>query len=253
MEESEVTARLVALHKAVGRRLENIWASSFDPPTVLEYFERWVSVRDALKTEHPELLADLPNREVPESSGTTAFDGRWYIKREQVGQLFDDMQYVLDVLAALPSVAVPSMRVTREGVFFAGQYFDALREVSELISGAQRSIVLVDGYVSVDTLSVLSTNSSGITVRILTKDAPSAFRTAAQAFAKQFGSLEVRLSQAFHDRFLVIDGHDLYHLGASIKDLGHRGFMFSRVEEPEVLTALTDKVKQEWQAAQVVL
>jgi hypothetical protein len=210
-------------------------------------------VRDALKTEHPELLADLPVREVPKSSGTTDFGGRGYITRGQIGQLFDDMQYVLDVLAALPAVAVPSMRVTREGVFFAGQYFDALREVNELITGALSSIVRVDGYVSADTLGILSANSSGISMKILTKDAPPAVRTAAQAFAKQFGGLEVRLSQEFHNRFLVIDDHDIYHLGASIKDLGSRGFMFSRVEEPEVLTALINKLKQEWKAAEVVL
>ncbi len=253
MEHSELTARLSALHKIVVRRLENPVARHFNPTSVLQYFKRWAPLLDALKAAYSDLLADLPVRNIPEPSGTTDFEGLGYITRESMAQLLEDMRYVLDALAAFPSVAVPSLRVTREGVFFAGQYFDALREVSEIISAAARSIVLVDGYVSPDTLSVLSANETSVDVRILTKAVSNAFRTAVQAYAKQFGGLEVRLSQAFHDRFLIIDDTEVYHFGASIKDLGHRGFMFSRVEEPEVLTMLISKLNEEWQAATAAL
>lgn len=253
MERSELVARLVALHKAVSRLIERPQARYFDPPVALELFTRWAPIRDSLKLELASLLVDLPTRALPAPSGTTDYEGRGYVERAPIQQLFNDMQYVLDALAALPTVAVPSMKVTREGVFFAGQYFDALREVSELIGSAQRQLALIDGYVSPDTLAILSSRRSGTRIEILTKDASASLQVAAHAFVKQFGPLEIRVSQAFHDRFLIIDDADVYHFGASIKDLGHRGFMFSRVEEPEVLGALRAKFQQEWSGATVVL
>jgi len=90
-------------------------------------------------------------------------------------------------------------------------------------------------------------------VQILTRDVAPALNVAAQAFAKQFGAIEVRLSSVFHDRFLLVDDAEIFHFGASIKDVGRRGFMFSRVEEPEVIAALRRKYGQEWVAAKVVL
>ncbi len=138
-------------------------------------------------------------------------------------------------------------------MFFAGQYFDALLEVNEIIGAAIRSVVLVDGYVSPDTLGVLSSGSGCGDLRILTRDVSSALRTAAQAYVKQYGGLEIRKSTAFHDRFLVIDDREVYHLGASVKDLGHRGCMFSRVEEPDVLALLIARLKQEWLGAKPVI
>ena len=253
MEPVETTAKLSALHKAVGRMLEDPRARYFDPAVVVEFFERWGPIRDALRSGLHSVLGDLPVRAVPASSGTTDHEGRGYIIRQAIEQLYGDMQYALDALAALPSVTVPSMKITREGVFFSGQYFDALREVSELVSGAQKSLSLVDAFVSADTLAILSAKRSGVKVQILTRDVAPPLNVAAQAFAKQFGTLEVRLSSAFHDRFLLVDDAEIYHFGASIKDVGHRGFMFSRVEEPEVIAALRRKYGQEWAAAKVVL
>lgn len=252
MEQADTTAKLDALHKAVARKLEDPRSMYFDPPVVLELFARWAPVRDALRSAYPSLLGDLPVREMPVSSGTTDFELRGYIKRQALEQFQADIQYALDTLAARSSATIPSMKITREGVFFAGQYFDALREVSELVSVAQNALALIDGYVTPDTLAVLSAKQPGVQVQILTRDAPSALKVAAQAFAKQYGPLELRLSSVFHDRFLIIDDAEVYHFGASIKDLGNRGFMFSRVEEPEVIDALRQKYGQEWGRAKVV-
>jgi hypothetical protein len=233
--------------------LEDPRARYFDPALVLEFFERWAPIRAALRSGFPSVLDDLPVRAVPVSSGTTDYEGRGYIIRQAIEQLYGDMQYALDALAALPSVTIPSMKITREGVFFAGQYFDALRQVSDLVSGALKSLSLVDAYVNADTLAILSAKRPSVKVQILTREVPPALNVAAQAFLKQFGALEVRLSTAFHDRFLLVDDAEVYHFGASIKDVGHRGFMFSRVEEPEVVAALRQKYAQEWVAAKIAL
>jgi hypothetical protein len=253
MEQTDARAKMIALHKAVGRLLENPRHRYFDPAEAVELFARWAPIRDALRSGWASLLDDLPARQEPPSSGTSDYGGRGYVNREHLERLNADMQYALDALSALPSVTIPSMKITREGVFFAGQYFDALRGVTDLVASAQKTLRLVDGYVSTDTLAVLSGKRAGAQVQILTKDVTPALRVAAQAFVKQYGHLELRESAAFHDRFLLLDDAEVYHFGASIKDLGHRGFMFSRVEEPEAIGALRQKYTQEWLAAKVIL
>ena len=123
----------------------------------------------------------------------------------------------------------------------------------ELVASAKKRLSLVDGYVNADTLSLLSGRNASVHVEILTKDAPPKLIVAAQAFMKQFGSLGIRTSHAFHDRFLLLDDADVYHFGASIKDLGHRGFMFSRVEEPDVIAAILAKYEKEWKGAVAII
>ncbi|MDE3034392.1 MAG: hypothetical protein KGJ14_00345, partial [Nitrospirota bacterium] len=77
------------------------------------------------------------------------------------------------------------------------------------------------------------------------------FRTLAIAFNKPYGMLSVRTSDVFHDRFVIIDDRDFYHFGASIKDLGRRGFMFSRIEETLVVDELRKQWTNEWKKAKV--
>ena len=225
----------------------------FDPQKFLEFFKRYEPLRDALISQDPELFGDLPVREIPPPSKTTDFDGRGYIVRQYLETLIQDIGYALDVLAAIPPVLVPSMKVTREGVFFAGQYFDALRFVAEFVKGAKSSIVLIDGYIGVETLDLLAGKVSGVTAKVLSKSVPPQVKVMAQAFNNQFGGLEVRESKAFHDRFLIVDDKDFYHFGASIKDLGKRGFMFSVIEEPDVLSNLRNKFTLEWGGGNIII
>ena len=145
------------------------------------------------------------------------------------------------------------MKVTREGVFFAGQYFDALLRVRDILAHAKKRIVIIDGYVNEDVLNLVSGKDKAVEVNILTKNVSAALNTAANAFNKQYGNLSVRTSSTFHDRFVIIDDSDFYHFGASIKDLGNRGFMFSLIEESFVMDALRHQFNQEWAKATVVV
>jgi hypothetical protein len=70
-------------------------------------------------------------------------------------------------------------------------------------------------------------------------------------FNRPYGRLSIRTSSAFHDRFIIIDDKDFYHFGASIKDLGNRGFMFSRIEEPELMKILLGNFQVEWSKAKI--
>lgn len=144
----------------------------------------------------------------------------------------------------------PNVDLTRHGVFFAGQTFDALSAAARIFAAAQTSLVLIDGYIGADTLNLLPTQP-GITIRILSKPLSPAVKTLCLAFTAQHGSLAVRSSAAFHDRFVIIDNSAVYHFGASVKDLGKKAFMFSLIEEPEIVAAIQSKFTAEWGTAAV--
>lgn len=121
------------------------------------------------------------------------------------------------------------------------------------MANAKNSIVLIDGYIGPETLDILAGKNAEALVQILTKKVSSQLKVLAQAFQKQYGNLEIRLSQSFHDRFLLIDDKEFYHFGASIKDLGKRGFMFSVIEEPDVISNICAKFQKEWVIANIVI
>jgi hypothetical protein len=160
------------------------------------------------------------------------------------------MMAVLDSLLTENPGTVP-MRATREGVFFAGEYFEPLRLLADLIKQAHKSINVIDGYIGdgESVLGLLAGKAKGVGVRILTYDTQDALLTLARAFNKQHSGLQIRASRSFHDRFLILDEGDYYHFGASLKDMGVRGFMFSRIEEVEVIERIHAKFAHEWENA----
>lgn len=144
----------------------------------------------------------------------------------------------------------PEVDVTRQGVFFAGQTFDALSLAARIFATAKTRLLLIDGYIGADTLNILPT--TGVQIDILTKPPLSAqVRTLCQAFKTQHGSLTVKTTSGFHDRFVVMDNATVYHFGASIKDLGKKTFMFSLIEEPDILATVHAKLNTEWGNATV--
>ena len=168
---------------------------------------------------------------------------------------------IVQVLGAKLNAAggVPAnVSIDREGLFVAGQRFDALLAASRILASAHRSIRLLDGYISGTVLDLLSIKEKAVVIQIITKGValPGNMVTLARAFNAQYGApgpLSIRTSDAFHDRFLVIDEDDIYHFGASLKDLGARGFMFSRIEEPSVVRSLKQTIDAEWDKAATLI
>jgi len=251
---TSIITKLIALSNKVVNHL-NRGDRYFDPPIALDYFERYNKMKDILKTKFPDLFSDIPDREIPKSSGTTDFEGRGFINREPIYILFTDMKEMIDIWnnSQIGKTNLPSIKVTREGVFFSGQYFDALLRVRDILSAAKRSIIIIDCFVNDDVLNLVSEKEQSVEVKILTKDVKPAFITAANAFNKQYGKLSIKTSSVFHDRFVIIDEADFYHFGASIKDLGNRGFMFSLIEESIVINALHQQFINEWAKATVIV
>ena len=115
-------------------------------------------------------------------------------------------------------------------VFFDGRHYDAYFFAKKLVRKAMKSIVLVDGYCDDVTLDILSCKRGGAKVTVATVARTPITATAIEKFNKQNPTLEVKATSAFHDRFLILDGKELYHFGASLKDLGRRYCAVSKMD-----------------------
>lgn len=115
-----------------------------------------------------------------------------------------------------------------EGIFYEGQIFDAHVFVSDLIKSAKKRIVLIDNYIDETVLLSLSKRAESVSATIITKCLSPQLQHDIDTHNRQYSPIEVELRSGFHDRFLIVDD-TVYHLGASLKDLGKRLFAFSRM------------------------
>ena len=129
-----------------------------------------------------------------------------------------------------------------QGVFYDGQLWDARALVLQLVASAKRSLILIDNWAAPETLDLLAKKGKGVKVTVFTSEhydkkhaphhkiSPSDITT----FNAQYPKLAVRYSEAFHDRFLIIDDKELYLIGASLKDLGRKCFAFMKLDPGEI-------------------
>jgi len=124
--------------------------------------------------------------------------------------------------------------IPAQGVFFDGQVFDAYELASRMIRSAKTSIILIDNYISEATLTHLAKKNAEVRIILLTKTISPQVRLDLQKANEQYGGFEIREFDKSHDRFLIIDQEEVYHLGASLKDLGKKWFAFSKLEKETV-------------------
>jgi hypothetical protein len=127
----------------------------------------------------------------------------------------------------------------KQGIFFEGQLFDAHVFASNLIKQATKSLVLVDNYVDENTLLLLSKRKKGISCTVYTK-VKAALKNDLEKHNQQYPAIQIIENRSSHDRFLILDNAKLYHIGASLKDLGNKCFAFSRMDD--FLTDLQTKL-----------
>jgi hypothetical protein len=116
------------------------------------------------------------------------------------------------------------------GIFFDGQIFDAYTFVSNLIRSAEKSILLIDNYIDDTVLEMLGKRKPNIEVIIFTKKITSQLKLDLQKYNSQYPKISIKEFTRAHDRFMIIDDKTIYHIGASLKDLGKKWFAFSRLE-----------------------
>jgi len=146
-------------------------------------------------------------------------------KQLETDQKFERVFNALENKGAIPD----------QGVFFGGQVFDAYELTSKIIRSANKSIILIDNYIDETTLIHISKKKKNVNVLLLTKNISKQLNLDIQKANKQYGSFNVKQFTQSHDRFLIIDdGKEVYHLGASLKDLGKKWFAFSKLDKSSV-------------------
>jgi hypothetical protein len=136
-------------------------------------------------------------------------------------KLFEhDQKFDLLIKANLPP---------HEGVFYDGQIFDAHLFVSDLIKAANQSIILIDNYIDENVLALLAKRKSNVKAVIYTANISSQLKFDIKRFNAQYPRIEIKQFTRSHDRFLIIDRQAVYHIGASLKDLGKKWFAFSKI------------------------
>ena len=128
--------------------------------------------------------------------------------------------------------------IPTQGIFFEGEVFDAYELASKIIRSAKNNIVLIDNYIDESTLLHLSKKNKEVQVLLLSKTNSKELQLDIQKANKQYGNFTLKSFDKSHDRFLIIDQIEVYHLGASLKDLGKKWFAFSKMDKSSVTTIL---------------
>ncbi|MEY4876189.1 MAG: hypothetical protein RL708_1338 [Bacteroidota bacterium] len=233
-------AKLIALKNRVANIQELYATPSEDIFVSLK--EQFFKEMEKLKKEFTD-LQDFTPQNYEEFHTSNKSYHRWATRGLTV-----DINYFINYLNNVETLQIPSVKVSEEGIYFVGQHFDALLKFNEIIAKASKEIILIDNYLNEKILELLASKNHNVRCRVLTldKSLTPTIKTFIDAFNKQYKNLEVKASSLFHDRFVVIDFQDFYHFGASIKDAGNKGFMFSKIEQDFIKDSLLGQIETEW-------
>ena len=138
---------------------------------------------------------------------------------------------------------IKTKELPTQGIFFDGQIFDAYEFTSKIIRSAQKSIILIDNYINESTFVHLSKKKKGVQVSLLCKNINTQLKLDIQKANEQYGDFEQKTFSKSHERFLIIDNSEVFHLGASLKDLGKKWFAFSKMDKTSV-EAILNKIEK---------
>ncbi len=150
-------------------------------------------------------------------------DSKFYENDKKFEMIFDQLQFEKNV---------------KQRIFFEGQIYDAYSIVIDIIKKADEKICIIDNYIDDSVLKMLSKKKHGVEVIILTSSKSNIQNIDIQKFNKEYPILKVAKTNKFHDRFIVVDNKEMYHLGASIKDLGKKCFGINKIEDSEIIKKL---------------
>ncbi len=155
----------------------------------------------------------------------------------EIKQLETDQKFekVFDYIAKTKEVS--------QKVFFNGQIYDAFSFLVDIVKQANKSITLIDNYVSVDTLNILAKKKDGVALDIYTTKKSNLTKNDRKKFNLQYQNLNVYYIDTFHDRFIILDKNTCYHIGASIKDAGAKSFAISRIKDEKNIADILFRIK----------
>ncbi len=128
----------------------------------------------------------------------------------------------------------------KQKIFFEGQIYDSYSLIIDIIKQAKQKILIIDNYIDDSILKMLSKKNKDVEAVILTTPNSNIRKLDIQKFNKQYPILKLAYTNKFHDRFIVIDNKELYHIGASLKDLGKKCFAISKINDKEYIKKLEE-------------
>jgi hypothetical protein len=152
-----------------------------------------------------------------------------YILNNKINRMEDDI-YLLTKRVDDIDFQIKTSLPPNEGIFYNGQIFDAWVFVSKLIKSAEKSLILIDNYIDKSVLELFLKRKEGVRAEFYTANLTSRQKTDLKKHNDQYSSIEIKVYKNAHDRFLIIDEIHVYHIGASLKDLGKKLFGFSKIE-----------------------
>lgn len=159
------------------------------------------------------------------------------LDRIEIKQLETDRKFeeVFNYMAANTEI--------KQNIFYDGQIYDAFSFIVGLIQKAKKEIILIDNYVDINTLNILCKKNQGVDVVIVTAGKGNLPAKDITKFNAQYPKLSVKTTKDFHDRFLILDKTEVYHIGASIKDAGKKSFGITKIEDKDLIQSLINKVR----------
>lgn len=168
-----------------------------------------------------------------------------YSLNNRMNRLEDNVESIVKKVNEI-DLQIQSSTIPNQGVFFEGQVFDAYMLASRIIRSAEKQIILIDNYIDESTLTHLSKKNQSVQVVLLSKVITKSISLDLSKAKQQFGKFEWICFERSHDRFLIIYGKKIYHLGASLKDLGKKWFAFSELNSKtmsEILLSINQVIK----------
>lgn len=153
-----------------------------------------------------------------------------YALNKRINRIEDNVEGLSKKVEAIDLI-IRTELPPKQGIFFDGQIFDAYQFVSGLIRKAAKSIVLIDNYIDDTVLTLFMKRKKNVAVTIFTREISETLALDFKKFNTQYQPIDVKVFKNSHDRFIIIDNKDVYHFGASLKDLGKRWFAFSKFDK----------------------
>lgn len=230
--------------KTIGKHINNALKEELDNVPVVAKFATTAADGKVYQTEHYNLDMVISvgfrvksRRGVDFRRWANTILKEYMLKGYAINQRIEQLEKTVALHSEKIDFFVRTSLPPVEGIFFDGQIFDAYKFATDLIKTARKSLLLIDNYVDESVLLMLSKRNPGVSATIYTQKITPQLQLDLDKHNDQYPPINIRTYRNSHDRFLIVDDKDVYHIGASLKDLGKKLFAFSKLEiDPGLIT-----------------
>lgn len=230
--------------KTIGKHINNALKEELDNVPVVAKFATTAADSKVYQTEHYNLDMVISvgfrvksRRGVDFRRWANTILKEYMLKGYAINQRIEQLEKTVALHSEKIDFFVRTSLPPVEGIFFDGQIFDAYKFATDLIKTARKSLLLIDNYVDESVLLMLSKRNPGVSATIYTQKITPQLQLDLDKHNDQYPPINIRTYRNSHDRFLIVDDKEVYHIGASLKDLGKKMFAFSKLEiDPGLIT-----------------